>query len=406
MNDTKLTDNPAVPEFWLRKDPDEAFAAMRREKAVHRHDMPVSAWYPEGGKGFWSVVRYEDVAQVSRDQETFTSAFGTEIIDNTVEMARLFGGMLNMSGDEHAHHRAIVNRVLTPRTVEALSDTIRDHARRCIDRVAARGECDFMTDVVGDFPAQIICELLGVPVEARQRLVELTGILLSGYATADVFEALTAIISYAEGLVAQAREQVSESASFLRKLLTAQVDGKHMTDHEIAVFFALLVSAGIETTATSIGQGMYALSLFPEQRRRWQNDYQALAPRAVEEIIRWATPVRNFRRTATRDTEIAGQPVAKGDKVVMWYCSANRDERAFERADDLDFARTEEQHLAFGGGGPHFCLGAVLARKEMIIFFEELFSRLPDIEVAGEPQPVASNFVNGLASLPVRFTPA
>ncbi|MGW2288710.1 cytochrome P450 [Streptomyces phaeochromogenes] len=406
MDDILQTQNPAVPEFWLQKDPDEAFADMRREKAVHWHDMPASVWFPEGGRGFWSVVRHDEVVRVSRDQETFTSEYGTELVDNTLEMTRVFGGMLNMSGAEHAHHRAIVNRVLTPRTVEALSDTIRVHARHCIDRVAARGQCDFMQDVVGDFPAQIICELLGVPTEARARLVELTGILLSGYGTADVYDALMEIIAYAEGLVARAREHISDSASFLRRLLTAQVDGKRMSDYEIAVFFALLVSAGIETTATSIGQGMYALSLFPEQRRRWQSDYHTLAPRAVEEIVRWVTPVVHFRRTATRDTKIAGQPIAEGDKVVLWYHSANRDERVFARAEELDFSRPDGQHVAFGGGGPHFCLGAVLARKEMTVFFEELFTRLPDIEVSGEPRRVHSNFVNGLASLPVRYTPA
>ncbi|WP_416966825.1 cytochrome P450 [Streptomyces sp. 4F14] len=406
MNDTTLTRNPALPEFWLRKDPQTAFAEMRREKAVHWHDEPPSAWFPEGGRGFWSVVRYEDVVRVSRDQDTFTSEHGTEIVDMTPEMVHIFGGMLNMSGDAHAHHRAIVNRVLTPRTVEALGGTIREHARRCIDRVAARGGCDFMRDMVGDFPAQVICELLGVPVADRARLVELTATALSAYGTAEAYDAMLEIIAYAEGLVARAREQVSDSASFLRRLLSAQVDGEHMSDHEIAVFFALLATAGIETTATSIGQGMYALSRHPDQRRRWQGDFQRLAPRAVEELVRWVTPVRYFRRTATRDTEIAGQPIAQGDKVVLWYASANRDERVFARAEDLDFFRPEEQHLGFGGGGPHFCLGAVLARKEITVFFEELFARLPDIEVSGEPEPLHSNFVNGLASLPVRYTPA
>ncbi|MBA2946753.1 cytochrome P450 [Streptomyces himalayensis] len=406
MEDITQAHNPALPEFWLQKDPDSAFADMRHEKAVHWHDEPASDWFPEGGRGFWSVVRYEDVVEVSRDQETFTSENGTEIVDMTPEMVHIFGGMLNMSGAAHAHHRAIVNRVLTPRTVEALSDTIRVHARRCIDRVADRGSCDFMQDIVGDFPAQIICELLGVPVDDRDRLVALTGTALSAYGTAEAYNAVLEIIAYAEQLVAQARAQVSDSASFLRKLLSAQVDGERMSDHEIAVFFALLVTAGIETTATSIGQGMYALSLYPEQRRRWQEDFQQLAPRAVEEIVRWVTPVRYFRRTATRDAEIAGQPIAKGDKVVMWYTSANRDESVIDRAWELDFSRAEDRHVAFGGGGPHFCLGAVLARKEMTIFFDELFTRLPDIEVCGEPERLHSNFVNGLAALPVRYTPA
>jgi methyl-branched lipid omega-hydroxylase len=397
--------SPADPAFWAG-DRYGQFAAMREQGPVAWHDEPKTDWFPDGGRGFWSVLSHRDVVAVSRDQETFTSALGTEIVDLSPEMTHIFGGMLNMSGAEHTRHRAIVNRVITPRAVEALTDTIRRHAVRSIVRVADRGECDFMTDIVGDFPAQIICELLGTPPSERARLVELTNIALSLYGTARAYEAVLEIVSYAQGLAQRARADSDDPAPFLQRLLAAEIDGTGMSDHEIGVFFALLVTAGIETTATSIGHGMYAMSLFPGQRQRWQHNFIEMSGRAVEELVRFVSPVMHFRRSATRDTEIAGQSIAKGDKVVMWYVSANRDESVFERPEELDFEREHNPHIGFGGGGPHFCLGAVLARREMTIFFEELFTRLPDMEVSGAPTRVQSNFVNGLASLPVSFSPS
>ncbi|MFE5700779.1 cytochrome P450 [Rhodococcus koreensis] len=407
MTNTTDTISPADPRFWSGdRDRYAQFAALRAQGPVLWHDEPSTEWFPDGGRGFWSVTRYDDVVTVSRDQDTFTSGLGTEIVDMPADMVHIFGGMLNMSGAEHTRHRAIVNRVLTPRSVEALSDTIRAHAVRSIERVRGRGECDFMADIVGDFPAQVICELLGVPVADRDRLIELTGVALVQYGTATAYEAMLEIIAYAEDLTAKARTNAEDSAAFLQKLLGAKIDGEGMTDHEIAVFFALLVTAGIETTATSIGHGLYALSQYPDARRKWQENFHELAPRAIEEIVRWVSPVMHFRRTATRDTEVAGQKIARGDKVVIWYLSANRDDAVFERPDELDFDRPEQPHVAFGGGGPHFCLGAILARKEMNIFYEELFNRLPDITVAGDPVRLHSNFVNGIASLPVTFTPA
>jgi methyl-branched lipid omega-hydroxylase len=402
---SKTVPSPADPTFWAG-DRYAHFATMRSQGPVVWCDEPKTDWFPDGGRGFWSVVDHGELAAVSRDQETFTSALGTEIVDMSPEMTRIFGGMLNMSGAEHSRHRAMVNRVLTPRTVQALSDTIRAHAVRSIMRVADRGECDFMTDIVGDFPAQIICELLGTPAPDRARLIELTNIALSLYGTARAYDAVLEIIDYAEELAKSARAHTDDAAPFLQRLLAADIDGKGMSDHEVGVFFALLVTAGIETTATSIGHGMYAMSLFPAQRQLWQNNFTEVSGRAVEELVRFVSPVMHFRRTATCDTQIAGQPIAEGDKVVLWYVSANRDESVFVKPEELDFQRENNPHVGFGGGGPHFCLGAVLARREITIFFEELFSRLPDIEVSAAPTRVHSSFVNGLSSLPVSFSPS
>lgn len=402
-NLTKLS--LADPRLWERPDRLDEFARLRKEDPVSWHDEPRTEWFPEGGRGFWSLVRFDDVVAASRNQELFTSDEGTEIVDMEPRMRHIFGGMLNMSGAEHARHRAIVNRVLTPRSVDQMTGNIRAHARRCILRVADRGSADFMTDIVGDFPAQIICELLGVPVPDRARLIDLTNEALSDYGTARAYEAVLEIVDYAQGLLRQAGDTPAPDAGFLAKLVGAKIDGQSLSSHEIAVFFALLVTAGIETTTTTIGQGMLALSRHPEMRHRWQADFDGLAPVAVEEIVRWVSPVMYFRRTATRDVELRGRRIRKGDKVVLWYISANRDESVFPSPDKLDFDRGEQQHAGFGGGGPHFCLGAVLARKEITVFFRELFDVLPDIEVSGEPVALVSNFVNGLRSLPVSFTP-
>lgn len=407
MHDARATSaNLADPQLWARPDRLRALDELLANAPLSWSDEPSTEWFPEGGRGFWSLVRYEDVVAASKDQDTFTSARGTEIVDMDPQMQHIFGGMLNMSGEEHARHRAIVNRVLTPRSVMALSAVIRSHARRCIQRVAQRDSCDFMVDIVGDFPAQIICELLDVPVDDRPRLIKLANDALARYGTAESYAAVLEIIDYALGLVAEVRARgVRAHGGFLDKLIAAEVDREAFTDHEIGVFFALLATAGIETTTTTIGQGMLALSRHPEVRKEWQADFDGLAGRVIEEMIRWTSPVMHFRRTATRDVALHGQTIKAGDKVVLWYVAANRDRSRFPDPDRLDIHRDNAAHVGFGGGGPHFCLGAVLARKEIEIFFRELFDLLPDIDVAGEPEHLHSNFVNGLVRLPVRFTP-
>ena len=394
----------ADPAFWLRDDQAEQFAKLREEAPLTWHEEPQSEWFPDGGRGFWSLVRHDDVAMVSKDQETFTSGEGTEIVDLTAEERRIFGGMLNMHSEEHAKYRAIVNRVLTPRTVEAMSEGIDRQAVAAINRVAERGSADFVHDIVGDYPAQIIGDLLSVPAEDRAHLIDLTVQALAAYGTKDAYAAYLEIIDYAHRLIADVRK-IGHDDNFLGKLLSAEVDGERMSDQDIAIFFALLLTAGIETTASTLATGFYALSLFPEQRRNLQENFEKAAPAAVEEIIRWVSPVKHFRRTATRDVVLHGQTIKKGEKVVIWYNSANRDESKFSDAEALNLTRDPNPQVGFGGGGPHFCLGAVLARKEAVVFLRRLFEILPDIQVSGTPEFVHSNFVNAVASLPVTFTP-
>lgn len=394
----------ADPAFWLRDDQAEMFDMLRTELPLTWHEEPQSEWFPDGGRGFWSLVRHDDVTMVSKDQETFTSEEGTEIVDLSPEERKIFGGMLNMHSEEHAKYRSIVNRVLTPRTVEAMTEGIDQQAIAAINRVAEKGSADFVHDIVGDYPAQIIGDLLSVPAEDRPLLIDLTVTALAAYGTKDAYDAYLEIIDYALRLIGDVR-QSGHDDNFLGKLLSAEVDGEKMSDQDIAIFFALLLTAGIETTATTLATGFYALSLYPEQREYLQNNFETAAPAAVEELIRWVSPVKHFRRTATRNVELHGQTIKKGEKVVIWYNSANRDESKFVDPESLDLRRDPNPQVGFGGGGPHFCLGAVLARKEAVVFLRRLFEILPDIEVTGTPDFVHSNFVNAVASLPVKFTP-
>lgn len=392
------------PEFWNRNDQDEAFRLLREQAPVSWHEEIASEWFPEGGRGFWSVVRHAEVTQVSKDQETFTSGFGTEIVDMTPLEQATFGGMLNMHAPQHAKYRSIVNRVLTPRTVEAMSEDIDRQAVAAINRVVEKGSADFVLDIVGDYPAQIIGDLLSVPELDRAPLIDLTVQALSAYGTQQAYSSYLEIIDYALGLIDEVRKSGHDD-NFLGRLLTAEVDGESMSDQDIAIFFALLLTAGIETTASTLATGFYGLSLHPDRRFELQSNFDQLAPAAVEELIRWVSPVKHFRRTATKDVEVGGQLIREGDKVVMWYNSANRDDTVFSNPDSLVFNREQNPHVGFGGGGPHFCLGAVLARKEATLFLRRLFEIVPDIQVSGDAVFAQSNFVNAVTSLPVSFTP-
>lgn len=393
------------PAFWARTDQADAFKALRDQAPVSWHEEIPSEWFPDGGRGFWSVVRHAEVTAVSKDQETFTSGFGTEIVDMTPEEQATFGGMLNMHAPQHAKYRAIVNRVLTPRTVEAMSEDIDRQAVAAINRVVEKGGADFVDDIVGDYPAQIIGDLLSVPEGDRAKLIDLTVTALSAYGTQHAYTAYLEIIDYALSLIDEVRTSGHDD-NFLGKLLTAEVDGESMSDKDIAIFFALLLTAGIETTASTLATGFYGLGLNPERRIELQNNYDALAPAAVEELIRWVSPVKHFRRTATKDVELGGAKIKSGDKVVMWYNSANRDDTVFRNPDVLKFDRGQNPHVGFGGGGAHFCLGAVLARKEATVFLRRLFQIIPDIQVSGPVEFAQSNFVNAVTKLPVSFSSA
>jgi methyl-branched lipid omega-hydroxylase len=400
---------------WIRPDREGIFAKLRAEAPITFHAEPVpppDIPYPQG-PGFWALTRHADVMQVSRDPDTFHSAPSINIGDIPPEIAEWLGSMINMDAPKHTKLRLIVNRGFTPRRVAQIEESVRTMAREIVDRVAPLGECDFVSEIAATLPLQIICDMLGIPREENRRIFELTNIILGvgdpEYASSleELMAAGMELFQYgltvAEDRLREPRDDITTA------LMHAEIDdetGSHkLTASELGSFFLLLVAAGNETTRNAISHGLLALTQHPEQRQRWLDDFETVSPTAVEEIVRWATPVIHFRRTATRDTVVGGQEIKAGEKVVMFYNSANRDERAFADPYRFDVTRTPNEHIGFGAGGPHFCLGANLARREIKVMFEELFRRLPDIEVSGEPAMLQSAFIHGIKRMPCRFTP-
>ena len=379
--------NLGDPEAYTDGVPYDVFARLRREAPVAWIDEPAR---PErnlaAGPGFWAVTRHADVDAVSRDQATFSSWLGTTFLRDPrpQEVPLLRQMMLNMDPPEHTDLRRIISRVFTPRAVAELMGSIERYAKAIVDGVAEKGEVDFVEEVAAEMPLLVLADVLGVPGEDRHLLFDWTNRLI-GYDDAEfggddaVFRsAFTDMFAYAAEKTREKRANPSEDV--WSRIVNAEVDGERLSRTELERFFQLLVVAG-----------------------NLRGDL-SLMPRALEEVLRWWPPVIQFRRTATRDTTLAGQPIAEGDKVVIFYASANRDEAVFADPDRFDIARDPNPHLSFGVG-PHFCLGAALAKLEAKVLLTELFTRLPDLEVAGPPERLRSNFINGIRHLPVRFTP-
>ena len=397
------------PEFWLLPDDarDAAFATLRAERPVAFFSEPQFGTQP-AGPGFWALTRYDDVWHASRHPKLFISGQGVNIGDLPVEISEFFGSMIAMDDPRHARLRGIISRAFTPKQVNALSDAVHQRTIAIVDRVAGLGECDFVREIAAPLPLQIICDMLGIPTEDEQRILELTNAVLGvgdpEYVTSleDLMAAGSELYQYAlamgEDRLAAPRDDIVSA------LMHAEVDGDRITTQEFASFVVLLVIAGNETTRNAISHGLLALTRYPEQRQVWMDNIDGVAPTAVEEIVRWSSPVVHFRRTLAENTEIGGQAIAAGDKVVLWYNSANRDESKFDDPFRFDVRRTPNEHVGFGAGGPHFCLGANLARREIRVMFEELLRRLPDIHVSGEPDMLLSAFIHGIKRMQCKFT--
>ena len=399
-------------EQWMRNDREGIFAKLRAERPVSFHDEPVPPPdlgfdFPQG-PGFWALTRYADVMQVSRDPETFHSAPTSTVGDMPAEIAEWLGSMINMDAPKHTKLRLIVNRGFTPRQVARIDDSVRVQAQEIVERVAPLGECDFVSEIAAALPLQIICDMMGIPREDTKHIFELTNVIL-GVGDPEYVQTMEQLMAAGMGLfqygLALAQDRLDHPRDDITTaLMQAEVEdetGRHrLTTGELGSFFLLLVVAGNETTRNAISHGMRALTENPDQRKLWTSDLETVSPTAVEEIVRWATPVINFRRTATRDVVVGDQEVKAGQKVVMFYNSANRDERAFSDPFRFDVLRTPNEHFGFGAGGPHFCLGANLARREIRVMFEEVLRRLPDIEITGEPDMLQSNFIHGIKRMP------
>ena len=407
---TKLSDiNLWDKDRFVEGVPHEWFETLRREAPVYWHQGDDDFDGPQGGAGpFWCVTGYDDVVTVNRDNETWSSHEGLVFMwdpdDANLEQQRLL--MLNMDPPLHTRYRRLINKGFTPRMVSELESTMRKRTRDIIDRIADRGECDFVVDVASELPLQVIADLMGVPQEDRHKLFDWSNRMIGAedpeYGVTDEMaqHASMELYAYASELAAQKR--VDPKEDLISVLTRASVDGEQLTDLEIDLFFLLLSVAGNETTRNLISHGMVTLLEHPDQLERVRND-RKLLPGAVEEMLRWASPVMHFRRTATRDLELGGQQIKKGDKVVIWYISANRDEKAFKDPYKFDIERSPNEHVAFGGGGPHFCLGANLARMEINVMFDEILDRLDDIEISGDVPRLRSNFINGLKHIPLTF---
>jgi cholest-4-en-3-one 26-monooxygenase len=390
------------PNIYARDVPHEAFAVLRREAPVHFHREP-------SGRGFWAVTKYDDVVTVSKDPGRFSSyRGGTNIQDYPPEdLSTIQLLMLNMDPPQHNKFRRLVSQGFTPRVIARLEPRIREIARTILDRIAPQGQCDFVRSVAAELPLQVIAELMGIPHEDRGKVFDWSNRLIGfddpEFQTSidDGKQAAMEMWIYANTLGEARKGKAGED--LISILMNGEVDGARLTEMEFDSFFLLLAVAGNETTRNLIAGGMLALIEHPEQRARLLKD-PSLTASAVEEMLRWVTPVVHFRRTAMRDTELRGVKIKENEKVVIYYTSANRDEDVFPDPFTFDVGRKPNEHLAFGVG-QHFCLGNSLARLEIRVMFEELLKRLPDIELAGPVRRLRSNFINGFKELPVRFTP-
>ncbi len=391
------------PEIYVAGVPHDAFRVLRAEQPVSFHPEP------DGGPGFWAITKYSDVVNISKDPGTFSSyRGGTNIPDyppDSLDVIRML--MVNMDPPQHTKFRRLTSTGFTPRMIARMEDSIRRATRQIIDEVITLGRCDFVTKIAAELPLQVIADIMGVPQEDRHRVFDWSNRLIGfddpEFQTSldDAKEAAAEIWGYANELAEGRKGQ--EGKDLVTVLINAEVDGEQLTEMEFDGFFLLLAVAGNETTRNLISGGMLALIENPDARARLRAD-PTLLPSAVEEMLRWVTPVIHFRRTATRDVEIRGQQVKEGDKVVLYYTSANRDEEVFANANVFDVGRTPNEHLAFGIG-QHSCLGLNLARLEIRVIFEEILARMPDLELDGKVRRLRSNFINGVKELPVRFTP-
>lgn len=393
------------PDVYQRGGPPhERFTWLRQHDPVH--------WHADGGApgwpGFWAVTRHEDVGYVSRHPEIFSSAqrlslFG-EIPEDHIQVQRLM--MLNMDPPQHTRQRAFVNRGFTPRMIGRLEQHVAEICHSLLDGIEQHGTADFVTQIAAPLPLWVICELVGAPVADRERIFALSNTLIGSadpeFQGEPHAQQNAAAEVYAYGAELAERRRAEPADDIVTRLLQPDDNGEALSSEEFDMFFLLLTVAGNETTRNAAAGGMLALFEHPDQWQRVLAD-PALIPTAAEEIVRWVSPVNMFRRTAVCDTQLGGRPVAAGDKVVVFYASANRDEDVFPSPLEFDVGRDPNPHVGFGGGGPHFCLGRHLAALELRVLLQALAERMPGIRLAGEPARLRSNFINGIKHMPVTF---
>ncbi len=380
---------------WYQREPLAEYRWMRDEAPL----------YYDASSGLWAATRYADVMAISKDAETFSSAAGSRPDSNSPSM-------INMDDPQHKRRRRLVNRGFTPKQLARQEREVRKICRELVDRVAARGECEFVREIAAPLPMIVIGDMLGVRPEDRDTLLRWSDDLLRPLGSDDPADALAAAeaargwYAYAADVIADRRRKPPQD-DLISILVHAQIGGEKLDDEQLFHESLLILIGGDETTRHVITGGMQALLRHPDERRKLQQDPGRI-PGAVEEMLRWVSPIKNMNRTLTRDVALHGERLAAGDKLLLLYHAANRDERAFRDPDRFDVSRSPNDHVAFGGYGTHHCLGASLARLELRLVFEEILRRLPDIELASDA-PLRlrrNNFIVGIEEMPVRFSPA
>jgi cholest-4-en-3-one 26-monooxygenase len=388
------------PDAFLDGAPHDTFSWMRENEPVYYQDRP-------GKPGWWCLTKYADVVKASKDFKHFSSR--PSVFETHGETAGTELMMINMDPPDHTKLRTIVSKGFHPRIIGNLEEGVRGIVNEIIDRVAPKGECDFVTDVAAELPLAVIAELAGIPVEDRHKIFEWSNAMIArgedpeySPSIEHAMQAFMEIQAYAAELTAKRRENPGDDLT--SAIVTAEVDGERLSDFEHAMFFIMMMAAGNETTRNLVSGGMLALIQHPEQRQLLR-DNPELFPKAVEEMLRWVTPVHHFIRTLQEDIELHGKTLKAGEKIALWYPSANRDPSVFENPNTFDITRDPNPHVTFGGGGPHFCLGFSLAQLEIKVLFEEVLARLPDMELNGPFERMRSNFINGIRHMPVTYTP-
>ena len=390
------------PASFAAGHPFAQYRWLRENAPVFWHEDPF-------GGGYWAVTRYKDVYDVDRNFQAFSSEPTIMIQDPLAEQQMSFGGykmMLMMDPPQHTAYRRLIRNEFTVPPSAARTPRMQELAKQIVDRVIGKGECDFVSEIAGEMPSYVIAELMGLPLDDGRELYKLTEIIHTAPEALPPHaggEAVLKMFQYGRGVIEEKRARPKDDLA--TKLLQAEVDGKRLDDIEFLLFFLLLVDAGGDTTRNLLSSGLIALLDNPDQLAWLKADLDARLPAAREELLRWTSPVIYMRRTAKRDVELAGQKIREGQKVVMYFGSANRDAEKFGHPDRLDLSRAPNEQIAFGTG-PHGCLGQHIARIEIDAVLREVLTRMDDIEIAGTPEWLPSNFISGPKRLPVKFAPA
>jgi methyl-branched lipid omega-hydroxylase len=404
-------------DFWRRpwKERHEAFAVLRREQPIGHYEEPTlegSAIEFPKGDGFYALTRHRDVAEATRYPDVFLSGRGTvTMFDLPPEMVEYFSGMISTDNPQHARLRRIVSNAFSPRNIQRVEESIERVADEVIERARREGTGDFVLDIAAPYPLEIICTMMGVPKSEYATVLRCSNVIVSNGDPEYIPPGHDPVVAFLEagmtltGIMEElGKFRIDQPIDDVTSaLVNAEVVSEKLTQQELASFFVLLVIAGSETTRTALAHALHAFGEFPEQQSRLAGDFPALAKTATDEIVRWASPVTFTRRTLASDYTLSGFDLKAGDNVVMFYNSANRDEDVFADPFTFDVGRTPNDHFGFGAPGPHFCLGAHLARREISVMWRELLSRTPHIHATGAPSQLASNFINGVKHLDYSF---